>query len=88
MPSAIRANRVSGVSLAPAGAARGLPNHRMLSRAETLRQAPAINSEGLLGAAIYYDAQVEFTERAIIARQRTFALHHVNFHRCLIIRRG
>ena len=43
-----------------------LPNHRMLSRAETLRQAPGINSEGLLGAAVYYDAQVEFAERLVL----------------------
>jgi glycerol-3-phosphate dehydrogenase len=43
-----------------------LPHHRMLSRAETLREAPAINSEGLLGAAVYYDAQVEFAERLVL----------------------
>src|SRR5712672_2585295 len=43
-----------------------LPNHRMLSRAETLRQAPGINSQGLLGAAVYYDAQVEFAERLVL----------------------
>src|SRR6267142_109880 len=43
-----------------------LPHHRMLSRAETLREAPGINSEGLLGAAVYYDAQVEFAERLVI----------------------
>ena len=36
------------------------PRHRMLSRSEALRQAPGLNPEGLAGAAIYYDAQVEF----------------------------
>ncbi len=43
-----------------------LPHHRMLSRAETLREAPGINSEGLLRAAVYYDAQVEFAERLVL----------------------
>lgn len=40
-----------------------LPRHRMLSRAETLRRAPGLRSEALRGAALYYDAQVEFPER-------------------------
>ena len=43
-----------------------LPPHRMLSRAETLREAPGVNNEGLLGAAVYYDAQVEFAERLVL----------------------
>lgn len=37
--------------------------HRMLSRAETLRRAPGLAQEGLRGAALYYDAQVEYPER-------------------------
>jgi glycerol-3-phosphate dehydrogenase len=45
---------------------KNLPHHRMLSRADTLREAPGINSEGLLGAAVYYDAQVEFAERLVL----------------------
>ena len=43
-----------------------LPRHRMLSRAETLRSVPALNPQGLLGAAVYYDAQVEFAERLVL----------------------
>ncbi len=43
-----------------------LPRHRMLSRAETLRRAPALDAEGLKGAALYYDAQVEFAERLVL----------------------
>ncbi|HEV7681148.1 MAG TPA: glycerol-3-phosphate dehydrogenase/oxidase, partial [Pyrinomonadaceae bacterium] len=43
-----------------------LPRHRMLSRTETLRLAPGLNSEGLRGAAVYYDAQVRFAERLVL----------------------
>ena len=42
-----------------------LRRHRMLSRAEALREAPGLNPEGLLAAAVYYDAQVEFAERLV-----------------------
>jgi glycerol-3-phosphate dehydrogenase len=45
---------------------RSLPGHRMLSRTETLEQAPALNPDGLLGAAVYFDAQVEFAERLVL----------------------
>ncbi|MGH9969417.1 MAG: glycerol-3-phosphate dehydrogenase [Pyrinomonadaceae bacterium] len=45
---------------------KSLPRHRMLSRSEVLQQTPALNPEGLLGAAIYYDAQVEFAERLVV----------------------
>ncbi len=44
----------------------GLPRHRTLSRDAALREEPALASEGLLGAAIYYDAQVEFAERLVV----------------------
>jgi glycerol-3-phosphate dehydrogenase len=42
---------------------KSLANHRMLSRERTLRRAPALRPEGLLGAAMYSDAQVEYAER-------------------------
>ena len=45
---------------------KSLPRHQMLSRDETLARAPGINSSGLLGAAVYFDAQVEFTERLVV----------------------
>src|SRR5919112_6281413 len=38
---------------------KSLPRHRMLSRAETLKQWPGLNPDGLVGSALYYDAQVE-----------------------------
>ncbi|HSL52894.1 MAG TPA: FAD-dependent oxidoreductase, partial [Pyrinomonadaceae bacterium] len=41
---------------------KSLPRHQMLSRAETLERWPGLNPEGLVGSALYYDAQVEFPE--------------------------
>ena len=46
---------------------KSLPRHRMLSRAETLEKCPGLNAEGLVGSALYYDAQVEFPERLVLA---------------------
>ena len=45
---------------------KSLPRHRMLSRADTLKRWPVLNPEGLLGSALYYDAQVEFPERLVL----------------------
>ena len=45
---------------------KSLPRHRMLSRAETLERWPGLNSDGLLGSALYYDAQIEFPERLVM----------------------
>lgn len=42
---------------------KSLPNHRMLSAAETLAEEPTLRVEGLQGAAAYYDAQVAMPER-------------------------
>jgi glycerol-3-phosphate dehydrogenase len=38
----------------------------MLSRRETLEQLPGLNADGLLGSALYFDAQVEFAERLVL----------------------
>ena len=46
---------------------KSLPGHRMFSRAETLERWPGLNPEGLVGSALYYDAQVEFPERLVAA---------------------
>jgi glycerol-3-phosphate dehydrogenase len=43
-----------------------LQRHQLLSRAETLGRVPGINGAGLLGAAGYFDAQVEFAERLVV----------------------
>jgi glycerol-3-phosphate dehydrogenase len=50
---------------------KSLPRHRMLSRAETLEQLPGLNPDGLVGSALYYDAQVEFPERLVMANVRS-----------------
>ncbi len=50
---------------------KSLPRHRMLSRAETLERWPGLNPEGLVGSALYYDAQVEFPERLVLANVRS-----------------
>ena len=61
---------------------KSVPNHRMLSREEALERYPGLNPEGLLGAATYYDGQVEYAERiavenAVSAREHgaTVATH-------------
>jgi glycerol-3-phosphate dehydrogenase len=45
---------------------KSLDHHRMLSPKETLRRAPGLSPVGLLGAALYYDAQVEYAERLVL----------------------
>jgi glycerol-3-phosphate dehydrogenase len=52
-----------------------LPRHRMLSAAETLQRAPALNREGLRGAAVYFDAQVEFAERLVLENVLSAVAH-------------
>jgi glycerol-3-phosphate dehydrogenase len=42
---------------------KSLPGHRMLDRAAALGRAPGLAESGLLGAALYHDAQVEYAER-------------------------
>ncbi len=45
---------------------KSLPHHQMLSTKEALASAPGLKQEGLRGAALYYDAQVEFAERLVV----------------------
>jgi len=45
---------------------KSLSLHRMLSREEAVRLAPGLNREGLRGAALYRDAQVEYAERLVL----------------------
>src|SRR5215218_3798723 len=42
---------------------KSLPGHRMLDRAAALERAPGLAESGLLGAALFHDAQVEYAER-------------------------
>jgi glycerol-3-phosphate dehydrogenase len=57
-----------------------LPRHRMLSRAETLKCAPGLNPKGLVGAALYYDAQVEFAERLVLENVLSAGEHGATVH--------
>src|SRR5947209_2406035 len=45
---------------------KSLNRHRMLSREEAIGRAPGLNREGLRGAALYVDAQVEYAERLVL----------------------
>ncbi len=54
---------------------KSLPRHQMLSRAETLAQLPGLNHEGLLAAAVYYDAQVEYAERLVFENALSAVRH-------------
>ncbi len=44
---------------------KSLERHRMLSPEETRARAPGLALENLRGAALYYDAQVEYAERLV-----------------------
>lgn len=61
---------------------KSLDHHRMLGREEALDRVPGLDSEGLMAAALYYDAQVEYAERlavenAISAREHgAIVLNH------------
>lgn len=45
---------------------KSVPRHSVWSKRETLRRIPSLNSDGLYGAAAYYDAQVELAERLCV----------------------
>jgi glycerol-3-phosphate dehydrogenase len=53
-----------------------LPRHRMLSAGETLERAPGLSSAGLRGAAVYFDAQVEYAERLVLENVLSAVEHH------------
>ncbi len=45
---------------------KSLPRHRSLSSRQALQEVPLLKLQGLQGAAVYYDAQVEFAERLVL----------------------
>ena len=45
---------------------KSLERHRIFDREQTLEREPGLNPEGLMGAAFYYDAQVEYAERVAV----------------------
>jgi glycerol-3-phosphate dehydrogenase len=54
---------------------KSLSHHHMLSREEALSRVPGLNPEGLRGAFIYYDAQIEYAERLVFENALS-ASHH------------
>jgi glycerol-3-phosphate dehydrogenase len=54
---------------------KSLERHHMLSREETIRRAPGLEQEGLRGAALYYDAQVEYAERLVVENALSAQAH-------------
>src|SRR6185436_12746080 len=54
---------------------KSLPGHRLLSSGETLQEVPALKVDGLLGAANYFDAQVEFAERLVLENVLSAVAH-------------
>jgi glycerol-3-phosphate dehydrogenase len=56
----IRAGMLAYDLLSPG---KSLPRHRMLKPAEAFARAPGLDATGLRGAALFYDAQVEYAER-------------------------
>jgi glycerol-3-phosphate dehydrogenase len=45
---------------------KSLDHHHFWNTGETLRQAPGLRREKLKGAAVYFDAQVEYAERLVL----------------------
>jgi len=74
---AIRAGMIAydALSLNKSRPNKSLPRHGMLSGAETLQQVPALNPDGLRGAAVYFDAQVEFAERLVLENVLSAVAH-------------
>jgi glycerol-3-phosphate dehydrogenase len=54
---------------------KSLAHHHMLSRDEALKRAPGLNPEGLCGAAVYYDAQIEYAERLVFENALSASQH-------------
>jgi glycerol-3-phosphate dehydrogenase len=62
-PLAVRAGMLVYDILSPG---KSLPHHQMLTPAEALRRAPGLETEGLKGAALFFDAQAEYAERLAV----------------------
>jgi glycerol-3-phosphate dehydrogenase len=54
---------------------KSLPGHGMLDRAAALGRAPGLAESGLLGAALYHDAQVEYAERLALENVLDARMH-------------
>jgi glycerol-3-phosphate dehydrogenase len=54
---------------------KSLPLHRMLSPEKAIARIPALDPNGLEGAAVYYDAQATFAERLVVENVASAYLH-------------
>jgi glycerol-3-phosphate dehydrogenase len=54
---------------------KSLSRHRMLAPEEATEYAPGLDRTGLRGAAIYYDAQIEYAERLVVENALSAAEH-------------
>jgi glycerol-3-phosphate dehydrogenase len=54
---------------------KSLAHHHLLSREETLTRAPGLKAEGLRGAFVYYDAQIEYAERLVFENALSASQH-------------
>ncbi|CAN7274086.1 glycerol-3-phosphate dehydrogenase/oxidase [Phenylobacterium sp. LjRoot225] len=53
--------------------ARRIPGSRLISKAEALKIAPGIKQEGLAGAVVWHEGQIQNTERLLMSVLRTAA---------------
>ncbi len=53
----------------------GLAGHQMLSAAALLASEPGVNPRGLIAGARYYDAQIRYPERLVVAQVTDAAAH-------------
>ncbi len=72
---------------------RSLDRHHMLLPEQTIERAPGIRRDSLRGAALYYDAQVEYAERLVLenvlaARDHGAAIRTGCEVRGLVVERG
>jgi len=65
-PWTIRAGMIAYDLLSRLSGSTSMPAPRMLSRTAALRHVRGLQSDGLRGAALYCDAQVEFAERLVL----------------------
>lgn len=54
---------------------KSVDHHHMLSRASVLQRAPGLDPKGLKGAALFFDAQVEYAERLAVENALSARAH-------------
>jgi glycerol-3-phosphate dehydrogenase len=59
---------------------KSLESHRFLSRQETSSRTPGLESDGLVGSALYFDAQIEFPERLTLENVIDARRHGAEVH--------